>query len=273
MISTERLSHETHLLLNSCGIEHIGKQSSPQGSFRPNGRVDYHILYISQGVCNVKKQNEWQCANAGSLILFRPHERQEYYFDTDDEAVSYYIHFTGRDCEKILKQLRLYEIDIFDMGVSRDFEEIFEQMLSEYVAKRYAYEYTCVAFLLQLLTVAARRLECAERLISTQNEERIRYAIKLISNSIAHKLSVEEIAKECHISIGYFAHLFKESVGMSPYEYLTLLRLEKAKELLIYTNLPVGEVGEAIGYNDQNYFSRFFKKQVGIPPSEYRKIH
>ena len=88
MISTERLSNETHLLLNSCGIEQIGEQSSIKGSLRPNGRVDYHILYISQGVCNVKKRNEWQCAKAGSLILFRPHERQEYYFDTEGQPIA-----------------------------------------------------------------------------------------------------------------------------------------------------------------------------------------
>lgn len=261
-----------HLLLNSCGIEQIQKRSI-KGSLRPDGRVDYHILYISQGVCNVKKHNEWQCAKAGSLILFRPHERQEYYFDADFESVSYYIHFTGRDCEKVLKQLGLYDIEVFDMGVSRDFEEIFERMQAEYAAKYYAYEYSCAAFLLQLFTVAARRLECAEKLISTQNEERIRHAIDLISCRIAQKLSVKEIAKECYMSIGYFAHLFRESVGMSPYAYFTLLRLEKAKELLSYTNVPIGAVGEAIGYNDQNYFSRFFKKQVGVTPTEYRKLH
>lgn len=272
MISTERLSHETHLLLNSCGIEQIGEQSSIKGSLRPNGRVDYHILYISQGVCNVKKRNEWQCAKAGSLILFRPHERQEYYFDTDRGSVSYYIHFTGRDCEQILKQLGLYEIDIFDMGVNRGFEEIFERMLAEYAAKRYAYEYPCAAFLLQLLTVAARRLECAERLISVQNEDRIRHAIELISRRIARELLVEEVARECCMSVGYFAHLFRKSVGMSPYTYLTQLRLEKAKELLTYTDNPIGAVGKAIGYDDQNYFSRFFKKQMGVAPSEYRKI-
>jgi AraC-like DNA-binding protein len=271
MISTERLSRETHLLLNSCGIERIGAQK--RAAVRPNGRVDYHILYIAQGTCHVKKQNEWQCADAGSLILFRPNESQEYYFEADSGAVSYYIHFTGRDCERILRQTGIYDVDLVAMGVSREFEEIFERMLAEYAAKRTAYEYVCAAFLLHLLTVIARRLERFGRNVSKKQEIRIEKALELLSASIQNPLSVEDVARECCMSVGRFSHAFKETVGMSPYAYLTLLRLEKAKELLRYTNDPISAVGEAIGYPDQNYFSRFFKKQVGVSPSEYRRTH
>jgi two-component system, response regulator YesN len=72
------------------------------------------------------------------------------------------------------------------------------------------------------------------------------------------------------ITPSYFSNLFKKEKGVSYVEYLTGVRIEKAKKLLCEKDLKIHEVSNMVGYEDSNYFSRVFKKIVGISPVEYK---
>ena len=72
------------------------------------------------------------------------------------------------------------------------------------------------------------------------------------------------------ISPYYFSKLFKEETDQTFVEYLTGLRVEKAKEMLISPAASIKEICMAVGYSDPNYFSRIFKKVTGRTPTEYR---
>jgi YesN/AraC family two-component response regulator len=65
--------------------------------------------------------------------------------------------------------------------------------------------------------------------------------------------------------------LFKEVTGKSITEFISTIRIERAKELLTSTNNPIRDIGESVGYADQNYFSRCFKRIEGCSPMKYRK--
>jgi AraC-like DNA-binding protein len=268
MISTERIS-DNHLLLNACGIDRINDRA--RGSLRQHGRIDYHILYIAAGTCHVKFEGDadFRPVVAGSIIFFRPHERQEYFFRSGSKSVSYYIHFTGRDCEMILSNLGIYGITVFNMGKSTAFEDTFEKMMLEFSLKKSGHEYYCAALLLQLLTIISRKHELSKIHIDRESEKRINHALEIMYKSISDDLSVDELAKECCLSSGHFSHLFKDVVGVSPHSYMIFLRMEKARDLLLNTRLPIREVGDAVGCPDQNYFSRLFKEQFGQSPSQY----
>jgi two-component system response regulator YesN len=84
-------------------------------------------------------------------------------------------------------------------------------------------------------------------------------------------LSLTEVCRELAISRSYFSPIFKQHTGMTFVEYLTSLRVEKAKELLRSTDLKSYEIAEAVGYTDQHYFSLTFKKQSGMSPTEFRE--
>jgi len=93
---------------------------------------------------------------------------------------------------------------------------------------------------------------------------------KMIQN-YGTDIDISEYAAECNISTSRFLHLFKESTGTSPQNYIISIRIKKACELLENTDLSILKVAEQVGICDQNYFSRLFKKHMGISPSEYRK--
>ncbi len=84
-------------------------------------------------------------------------------------------------------------------------------------------------------------------------------------------ISLEDIAAQVNISPQYFSKLIKKNTGFNFIDWLSMLRVKKAKELLTNSDLTVKEVCFMVGYKDPNYFSRIFKKRIGITPSEYIK--
>ena len=266
MISSERVS-DSPLLLNSCGIEQF--DGNWEGCLRQRGRADYHLLYIAKGEGWVRLDDRLLTAKEGAVVLFRPYERQEYFFTGDPPSVSYYLHFTGRECRGLLEELGLWDITLHQMGKSEEFEALFPILLMEHSLKKPAYEPYCAALLLQLLTVVARGCSGIKRQ-ERRMEERILPALELMHRELHRELGAEELAAACCLSVGHMEHLFRAALGVSPHAYLITLRLERAKELLLDSDGSVADIGRTVGFSDQNYFSRFFKKRIGLSPSEFR---
>lgn len=84
-------------------------------------------------------------------------------------------------------------------------------------------------------------------------------------------ISLDEVSREVNISPYYFSKLFKEETGGNFIDYVTMVRMEKAKELLRSTDKSMKEICCEVGYSDPNYFSRSFKKNIGVTPTEYKE--
>jgi len=268
IISSEKTSNE-YLEVNACGIEHITKQD--RGSNRQRGRSDYHILYVEKGICNLLLEGEWVKVSNGSIVLFRPYEPQKYFYLKDDNSISHYIHFTGVGCEHILKKLGIYDIKVFNMGHSTSYSKISEQMVREFTMRKPMYKDWCASCLYQLLSLVGRKYALRQSHIDTRSESRINIACKRIYENITDPPVVSALAKECYLSVSRFLHLFKEVTGKSYTEFIAFIRMEKAKEMLILTDMPICDIALELGYDNQNYFSRYFRKMEGCSPSEYRK--
>lgn len=82
-------------------------------------------------------------------------------------------------------------------------------------------------------------------------------------------LQLEEVANHVYVNSSYLRALFKKEIGMTITDYVTFIRMQKAKEILGRGSYKLADIAEQIGYNDPAYFSRCFKKYYGYPPSEY----
>ena len=82
---------------------------------------------------------------------------------------------------------------------------------------------------------------------------------------------LQDVAGEVGMSQSHFSTVFSQETGLTFTQYLTALRIGKAKELLSATAMRSSEIAFAVGYNDAHYFSYMFKKQTGMTPSEYRR--
>ena len=84
-------------------------------------------------------------------------------------------------------------------------------------------------------------------------------------------LMLQDVAGEVHLSQSHFSTVFSQETGLTFTQYLTALRIGKAKELLAATEMRSAQIAQEVGYNDSHYFSYLFKKTTGMTPSEYRR--
>lgn len=99
----------------------------------------------------------------------------------------------------------------------------------------------------------------------------IENAVEEINLNFHKKIALSDIGKSSGLSYSQFTRRFKQATGFSPSDYITTLRLQKAKSMLINTDLMIKDVAAACGFDDQYYFSNFFKKQLHISPKAFRK--
>ncbi len=104
-----------------------------------------------------------------------------------------------------------------------------------------------------------------------QMHEIVEAATKYINEHLTEDLTVFTLAEQFHVARNYFSRLFKKEMGEGCNEYITRLRIEKAKQLLGASRLKTYEIAEKVGYNDTNYFSLAFKKNTGLSPKEFRE--
>ncbi|WP_274649323.1 response regulator [Paenibacillus humicola] len=120
------------------------------------------------------------------------------------------------------------------------------------------------AYLLRACRLVARmKLQKSSRLIETVK--------RLIHERYSTNLTIKEIAAEVYLTSTYICLLFKQETGETINEYLTRVRMEKAKELLEIAGTKLYDICFAIGYAEPGYFSKQFKKYCGLSPSEYRE--
>ncbi|MNI15286.1 HTH-type transcriptional regulator YesS [compost metagenome] len=101
----------------------------------------------------------------------------------------------------------------------------------------------------------------------------ISFITSFIENNYAKDIYLENIASEIGLSPKYVSRMFKEMTGTSITDYISLIRMVKAKELLTETDLKINEIAVRIGMNSRTTFLRMFKKHEGISPVDFRHIH
>lgn len=106
---------------------------------------------------------------------------------------------------------------------------------------------------------------------SERTNDIIENSKKYIDGNYHKDISLDEISRIMNLSPYYFSKLFKEETGENFVEFLTRIRIDKAKELLKTPEKSMKEICSDVGYSDPNYFSRIFKKVVGQTPTEYRE--
>lgn len=96
-------------------------------------------------------------------------------------------------------------------------------------------------------------------------------AVKHLENHFSCDITNEQLARKCDMGQEYFRKLFKKTYGVSPKQYLTDIRINKAKQMLKEGALKISVIAEECGFSNQYHFCRFFNQKTGLSPSEYRK--
>ncbi len=104
-----------------------------------------------------------------------------------------------------------------------------------------------------------------------QEERTILGITRYLQEHLSEEISLSVLAEEFHLNPQYISQLFKSEIGVGFLAYLTNIRMEHAKKLLLTTALSIAEVSEQSGYGDYRVFTKVFKKSEGVTPSQYRR--
>ncbi len=119
----------------------------------------------------------------------------------------------------------------------------------------------------ELLNICLRRESGHER----NTADKIGYALDYIREHFNEEIVINDLAARLDMSPGYFSSMFKKEVHQSTMQYITGLRIERAREYLERTDQSVAVIAKSVGYEDSQYFFRVFKKATGMTPLQYRQ--
>lgn len=265
------LHSEEFLHVNSCGKE--GYYGIRGTIFRPHGRRDVHILYCVGGMIEILSPDGGEVLDrvcAGEVYFYYPGEPQCYRDAAGAATEDYWFHFTGLGAKETLRRLSLWENGRRHIRVSDpQAKEIAERLVKEFRMKRQNMDTVCMGLLLEFLGVLSR---CAGGDPDEgETTDRLYPVIRRMHENCAESVPLETYAAMCGLSVDRFMHVFREAAGVSCRQYLTQLRIDRARYLLGRCAMSVSETALACGFDDALYFSRVFRKQTGMSPTEYRQ--
>lgn len=262
---------------------------------------DHEIVLITSGACTFELENATYQAEAGDLLFIRPHSRHSYWVPKGKQFRYFAVHF---DLAYMGEHLDFSPVDVYvnhdyfnldAIPVEEELQDrpsleidevwfphrmtvadlstyipLFNQMTRTFEAKPPGYPLLLRAQLLQILAAMVGDLATGDG-ISRRSAYRSEVAdvVRHMQAHYAEPIDLADLPRIGHFSPNYFRKLFKEATGRTPLEYLTHLRMEKAKELLQAGTLAVGKISSLVGYEDIHYFSKLFKKLEGISPKSY----
>ena len=126
----------------------------------------------------------------------------------------------------------------------------------------------------QLKELLENVLQMAKRQpVEKQFSEMTQKVIDIVQNHYRQDLTLKLVADQLHLNAVYLGQVFKKEMHNSFSQYLNQIRIKRAQQLLLHSNLNINEIADEIGYNNTNYFSKMFKKLNGITPKEFRDAY
>lgn len=257
----------SYLQVNSCGYEEI--IGFDYAVVRSNGRNDYHLLYVQNGAMELEIAGEMKVLCPGECAFYKRRDKQHYIVPKQKDSLIYWIHFTGTAVEEVLESLGLMESGIIRVNARSQFESVFYQIIRAHMLSRDTHIQEENALLLQLLT----QLFLSRREEADGSFGEIYAIAEYICNHFTEKLDLKCLSSNLHLSRSRFGHLFTELIGCSPSNYQQKLRLDKARDYLLHSNMSIKECAHAVGYEDQLYFSKLFARKYGMSPTKLRETY
>lgn len=227
------------------------------------------ITHIINGTFTFAQNGKHITARKGETVIldcFKPHE---YY--TNNSMESIWIHFNGQNCIPFYNEIVKNEGNLIKCSDPDHVEKLLFRIFNGMSSDDKPSEINWSLDIYKILAELSNPLH-----ISTKNktsyEESIQDAKKYILEHLNEKLTVKNIANVIHMSPSHFSRVFKHQTGFSPYDFVLISRLNRAKDYLQKTDMSISQIAYETGFNSESNFIYFFTKNTGFSPSKFRKL-
>lgn len=258
-------------------IQSGSEQCTPGYSFGPARRDHYLFHYVISGNGTLygkdsKGQTTSFTVESGQGFMIYPDQLNTYVADLDNPWQYVWVEFDGLCVKPTLAGTELSRsCPVYHTNSAALRENMVTEM--RYISAHPDTGTLCVTGHLYLFLDYLMRSAKAERLthLRRMRDYYVRTAISFIESHFQERIRIGELASVCGIDRSYFGKIFHESVGLSPQAFIMNYRMRRAEALLRETDMPIGEIAAAVGYENPLHFSRAFKNARGVSPREWRE--
>lgn len=263
----------TNPLISGAYITDIGYYPKARHHYRERMQgIDQHILiYCVEGKGRVQIHDEQYRLDPGDFIVIPAHSMHQYAADDANPWTIYWVHFRGALTNKIIETFRQKNISCkgtihYQDSRVRLFEDMYSNLEMGYSGDNLCYVNMCLQYFLTSF-ILSEHYNIADK---KQSNDAIHCSIAFMQENIGEMLTLQSLAECVHLSASHFSFLFRKKTGFSPIEHFNHLKVQKACQYLLFTDLRIKEIADKLGMEDQYYFSRMFTKIMGMSPSAYR---
>ncbi len=216
---------------------------------------------------------EGELLERGKGFIVYPGDACAYRPDTENPWRYFWIRILGEDTENLLEKCDFpRRSGVFSFSYADELEAIFSSAFygdsSRYDSKSLDNPLFSEAVCKLILSLNREKGEQSEH---AGSRKWVNLAIDYMQANYHKQIRVEELAAMLHLDRKYLRNLFVRYTGISTREYLTRMRIERAKELLDQTDADISVIAASVGYEDALEFSKLFKKHVALSPKGYRE--
>lgn len=242
--------------------------------YRQEGYYDsYSIHFILAGKGYVEIEGEQHVLQKGDAFLYFPFQEQRYYSSKDDPWDVRWVHFYGSHLKEFMLEKGFLRT-LWTLKRWSELEEAFHELLleaeSNSILKPTNLSTLSYKILSEFMSYAApltsnRGIESVDRILAI---------LPSMQQKACEPFILEEWAELTGVSTYYFCKLFRKATSMTPLSFITLCRIQFAKQRLIEKeSLAIKEIAIQAGYASASYFNQRFQEQEGMTPSEFRSLY
>jgi AraC-like DNA-binding protein len=252
-------------------LDCIGKWRNQYHIERETGWPDYQWIQCTGGQGILELNGVKHTIGQGQGMLLFPNEAHEYYASIEPWEV-HWLSFNGTCTESILNSIEFTGSRILTFANPDPVLQKMFQLLSIADTTDPMKSLKCSSLVYELILDLYRYGAHTDVRSKQQYVEQLAPALRYVEDHFHEPITLEHLASKLSVTPQHTCTLFQITLGIRPFEYVTKIRLRKAKELLMrMQELDISEVARNVGYEHPSYFIKVFKREEGVTPGQFRR--
>lgn len=227
------------------------------------------VTHILDGSFTFVKDGKHITARKGDTVILDCYKPHEYY--TNDSFESVWIHIAGANSYELFEEIEKSQGNLIKCKDIQHLRKllfrIFDGMKGDNTPTELSASLDIYKIFTELLNPQSSKSKG-----ESSYEDSIQSVKEYIAENLNENLNVGRLAEIVNMSSSHFSRVFKQQTGFSPYDYILISRLNRAKYLLQVTDMTVSSIAYEIGFNSESNFIFFFTENEGISPGKFRKL-
>ncbi len=238
-----------------------------------HGRVltEFQIVFISRGKGTFEsKEAGTREIEEGTALLLFPGIWHRYAPARDTGWREHWVSFNGVQPEAFRDSGILpTEQQVLEIGMDETIIDLYQRILESMEGEKIGFKETISALTYQLIA-RINSIRKSQQFAGEETASFVQKSKAYMRDHIDSPIDLKLLTSELGVGYSWFRKTFKHHTGLAPNQYIMQLKLNKAKDLLVNTSLPIKQISSMLGFESQFYFSKFFKNKTGIPPIRWR---